>query len=237
MPRIRALLLDFYGTLVRDDDEIMSAISEEIRIRTRVPATTAEVGRFWEDHFALICTPAHGESFITLREAARESLAATIVHFSSDAVAAGLIERQFSHWVAPPLFPESTEFLEHIQSLGIPCCIVSDIDRADIEAAINSHGLKVGHLVTSDDARSYKPRPEMFQRALSRLCCQPEEVLHVGNSRTTDIAGSRAMNIPVAWINRGGEPSCTGPAPNYTISNLLEILPLLGGADSRLPEG
>jgi hypothetical protein len=43
-------------------------------------------------------------------------------------------------------------------------CVVSNIDRADIEAAIDYHGLKFDHVVTSEDAKSPGP-PEVSLRA------------------------------------------------------------------------
>jgi 2-haloacid dehalogenase len=73
---------------------------------------------------------------------------------------------QFAYWRRPPLFGDAREFLSRLK---IPVCVVSNIDRADIEAAIGYHGLAFDHVLTSQDVRSYKPRPEIFERALGLL--------------------------------------------------------------------
>jgi len=44
--------------------------------------------------------------------------------------------------------------------------VVSNIDRDDVIKAIAYHGLKPAGVFTSEDARSYKPRAEIFEMAL-----------------------------------------------------------------------
>lgn len=45
MKRHRGLLLDFYGTLVHEDDEIILIICEEIRCSAGIEATAGDIGR------------------------------------------------------------------------------------------------------------------------------------------------------------------------------------------------
>lgn len=85
-----------------------------------------------------------------------------------------------------------------MQSMSIPVCVLSNIDRTDIEAAISLHGLRFHGLVTSDDAKAYKPHPEMFRLGLELLGLNASDVIHAGDSRSSDVAGARAMDIPVA---------------------------------------
>jgi hypothetical protein len=57
-----------------------------------------------------------------------------------------LVQAQFAYWRRPPLFEDAREFFS---SISIPVCVVSNIDRADIEAAIKYHCLAFDHIVTS----------------------------------------------------------------------------------------
>jgi GNAT superfamily N-acetyltransferase len=91
----------------------------------------------------------------------RRSLPATIQHFGSEADEESLSNQLFAYWRQPPVFPDAKAFLDQ---LARPVCIVSNIDRSDIEAAINHHNLTVDLLVTSEDARAYKPRAEPFHQ-------------------------------------------------------------------------
>jgi len=55
-------------------------------------------------------------------------------------------------------------------------------DNADLASALKHVRMSFDHVVTSEDCRAYKPRPEPFQRALRLLGLEAHEVLHVGDS-------------------------------------------------------
>lgn len=57
----------------------------------------------------------------------------------------------------------------------------------------------------SEDCRAYKPRPEMFEKALSFLGLESREILHVGDSFRCDVQGAKALGMPVLWVNRTGK--------------------------------
>ena len=94
--------------------------------------------------------------------------------------------------------------MEFLATVNRPVCIVSNIDRQDLEAAIAHHDIRVDLSVTSEDVRAYKPRPEPFQLALDLLGLNHDHVLHVGDSLSGDVIGANAFGIPVAWVNRNG---------------------------------
>jgi len=222
----RALLLDFYGTLVWEDDHIIAAICDELLPTARDGVTQSGIARIWWDHVSRIMRDSHDDTFLPQRETARRSLVATLAEIGSHADPEPLLARQFAHWVAPGVFPEAAEFLAALGERDITVCVVSNIDRRDVLCAMIHTGCRVGHLVTSDDVQSYKPRPEMFRRALDTLGLEPSEVIHVGDSRTSDVAGATNLGIPVVWINRTGKKITSGPLPTWTVDNLLDILNL-----------
>jgi 2-haloacid dehalogenase/putative hydrolase of the HAD superfamily len=224
---IRGILLDFYGTLVHEDDEIIPLICDEIRRHAVEPVTTGEIARYWSASFFPMCHRSHGEVFIPQRQAGLASLRVTTVHFRSRADPMALIQQQFSPWRAPPIFPDARPFLDALRALSIPVCIVSNVDRPDIEAAIAHHALRVDVLVTNDDARAYKPHPEMFHLGLELLGLTAGKVLHVGGSRSSDVAGAQAMNIPVAWINRSNRPRGGEPIPDYIVTDLNGVMEII----------
>lgn len=221
---IRAVLLDFYGTLVHEDDAIIQEICERIRRTASVPTTVGDIGQRWWTSFSSLCNRSCPGSFLTQRALALQSLVETMQHFEATDDPEVLIELQFAHWIAPPIFPDTRPFLE---ALPVPVCVVSNIDRADVEAAIAFHDLPIEHLVTSDDAQAYKPRREMFDLALQKLDLTPDDVLHVGDSRSSDILGAHNLGIPVAWINRTGKPAPQFPAPDFVVHDLAEVLKIV----------
>lgn len=71
---------------------------------------------------------------------------------------------QFAHWTSPAIFSDTKPFLSFVARELIPLCIVSNVDRVDLEQAISFHDLHFEHIVTSDDVQFYK----LAQRCLRR---------------------------------------------------------------------
>ncbi|MBQ9141558.1 MAG: HAD family hydrolase [Lachnospiraceae bacterium] len=216
---LKAYFMDFYGTIVFEDSEVIKEITQIIYDTGKVE-DKSEIGRFWWNEFQNAFLNAYGESFETQRVLEYQSLAKTIEHFQSTADALALSEKMFAYWRKPPIFEDAKEFLEQCQ---LPIYIVSNIDRADIEAAIEYHGLKVAGVFTSEDARSYKPRKELFELALQETGLKPGEVIHVGDSLSSDVKGAFALGIHPIWINRNGKEV---PEKVTAVSRLQDILKL-----------
>jgi HAD superfamily hydrolase (TIGR01493 family) len=131
----------------------------------------------------------------------------------------------YAYWMHPKIYPESREVLSRCR---VPVCLVSNIDNADLESALRHNRLRFDQVVTSEDCRAYKPRKEMFERALSLLGLLPGEVLHVGDSLSSDVRGAQSMGIPVLWINRRGRQlPDTAQAPDYVATELKGLLSIL----------
>lgn len=227
MTRPRALLLDFYGTLVHDDTTVIQAICREVS-RSVPTASPGEVARTWSSAFSALTAASHGPKFRLQRDLARVSLADTARYYHSEADPGSLLEAQFAYWRRPPIHLGARELL----AARLPACAVSNIDRADLDAALAHHGLGgcFAHLVTSQDERAYKPRPEIFTAALGLLGLGPHEVIHVGDSLTSDVAGAARLGMPVAWVNSRRRPvPGAGPRPTYEVTELGELLALLDG--------
>lgn len=104
-------------------------------------------------------------------------------------------------------------------------CLVSDVDQDDLTAVLRWHGIAVTAAVTSEEARAYKPRPEPFQLALARLGLGPGDVIHIGNSASSDVAGAAALGIDTAFLDRDGGGLPPGVTATYTAATLTALLP------------
>ena len=128
-------------------------------------------------------------------------------------------EQDFAHWVKPPIFEDSKEFFE---KSTLPIYIVSNIDTADIMQAIDYHGLKPAGVFTSEDAGSYKPRQELFELALQKTGLKPDEVIHIGDSISSDVKGASALGINTLWLNRFGKNVPDGVKSIASLPEALE---------------
>ena len=219
---VKALFLDFYGTVVHEDGEIIREITKII-MNTGGAGSTEEIGRFWWSEFQGMCEKAHGESFETQRALEQRSLENTIERFGSDAGAAELSGRMFDYWMNPDIFEDSKAFFERCP---VPIYVVSNIDRQDIRAAMDYHGLSPAGVFTSEDARAYKPREELFRLALESTGLGPKEAVHIGDSLSSDVRGAGRAGIPAVWLNRGGRDV---PQGVRSAGSLLDILQMVFG--------
>lgn len=195
---IKAIFLDFYGTVVHEDGEIIKRISNGI-FNTGKVEKISDIDHYWWETFYDLFSNSYGNSFRTQRELEQISLKKTIQHFKSTANYESLSQQMFDYWVAPPIFCDSTLFLE---KCPVPICIVTNIDTNDIKQALKFHNLEPRFIVTSENAKSYKPRPEIFEMALEKVNLSPNEVLHIGDSISSDIKGAKPLGINTLWLNR-----------------------------------
>jgi len=84
-------------------------------------------------------------------------------------------------------------------------------------------------VVVSDEVGWRKPKPIIFEVALTRLRVSPAEALFVGDRADIDVLGAKQAGLAAAWLNRDGEPLPEGvPVPDYEVQD-LEVLPALLG--------
>lgn len=216
---VKAIFIDFYGTIVHEDGKIIKKISQEI-FDTGIAKNLSEIDSYWWKAFQTACSFSYGDSFGTQRELEYQSLLQTIQYFHSTADAKQLCSLMFEHWIKPPIFEESKRFFE---ICPVPVYIVSNIDRADLLKAIEFHELKPAGVFTSEDAKSYKPRKELFEFALKNTNLSAKQIIHIGDSLSSDIKGASSVGINAIWINRTGKEA---PKGVNTVKNLLQIYDL-----------
>lgn len=102
----------------------------------------------------------------------------------------------------------------------IPYYIVSNIDTDDVMAAIHYYNLMPVMVFTSEDAKSYKPRSELFEKALREINLNPQEIVHIGASSNSDIKGISNLGINTIWINRNNKEIPDGV---IAVTNCTEI--------------
>ncbi|XEC97598.1 HAD family hydrolase [Paenibacillus tarimensis] len=219
------MFLDFYGTVVHEDDDIIPQICREIQAASSMDCSIQEIGSHWWKGVSHSFRNSYGEAFENQRTIGLKSLQETIGHFESAAVAGELISIQFDHWRNPGIFEDAVSFLSENR---LPVYIVSNIDTDDVLQAIAFHGIHVDGVITSEDARSYKPRPEIFREALGRFDLSAKDVIHVGDSYMSDVEGAAGAGIQTVWMNRKNRPLPESIfKPDYIVRDFDELFKLI----------
>jgi 2-haloalkanoic acid dehalogenase type II len=228
--RIKAIFLDFYGTLVYEDDEIVSFICKVIKDNSEEECEIIDIGKYWWQIFSRMFKSSYGDTFTSQRELATITLSETISYFNSNCSAEELIQKQFAHWKKPPIYGDTIPCLQFLYS-KYQVYILSNIDTADVNAAAMYHGIKVNEVITSEEVKSYKPRPELFVEALNRYNLNVEEVIHIGDSITSDVGGASKLGIKTIWLNRLNKNKPDGVEPNFECKDLIEVRSILSGIE------
>lgn len=215
---IKALFLDFYGTVVHEDDEVIKIITKKI-YDTGKAQDIREIGQYWWRDFQSLSVNSYGTSFRTQKALELKSLEDTISHFESTEHALKLSELMFQYWTKPDIFDDSKGFFS---KCPLPIYIVSNIDTLDIQKALEFHSLKPVGIYTSEDARSYKPHKEVFELALNKAGVTPNEVVHIGDSISSDVKGAGTLGINTIWMNRFNKAIPEGVG--NTAASLTEVL-------------
>jgi len=91
-------------------------------------------------------------------------------------------------------------------------------------------------VIFSQDIGAEKPDPAPFHAACRLAGCRPKELLHIGDSLETDIAGARGVGAVSAWLNREEQRMTGSLVPDFTITTLAElgkILDIVRGVSGR----
>ena len=121
--------------------------------------------------------------------------------------------------------------------IDIPVCLLTNIDNVEIQTALQFTGLKFAFVVTSEDCRAYKPRPEVFQKALTAVGIPPHRSCMSGILYQGDVIGAQSQGIPVLWIDRRHRPlPPESTPPEYTapdLNGLTDLLRVLKGDSQK----
>lgn len=94
--------------------------------------------------------------------------------------------------------PGAAEALACLREAGIPTALVCDTGFTParvVRAALAGHQLALDHYFFSDEVGIPKPHPPIFRAALEATGARPEEAVHIGDLRRTDVAGARRVGM------------------------------------------
>jgi HAD superfamily hydrolase (TIGR01509 family) len=231
--RLKALLVDVGGTLVRDGTWIPLADYRE-RMAARIAALYDGVEPSWVRDML-----AHD---FAVEEAPRyeHRIAHEVAAFMAARgyVASPEEAEDICRACALPLHevvevePDVRAVLEDARSRGLRIAICSNtLWRNDDDSRRDWTEFGMPDLfdayVTSNGTGFAKPHPRIFERAMQLLGVRPEAAAMVGDQLSRDIAGAKALDIRTIWKRPRGHEGPVEPEPDVTITSLAELGPVL----------
>lgn len=231
--RIRAVLLDLFGTVVAYGDiETGTRLAWEgiygVLRRLGCQAPFDVFAREWQAQFLTALQP---EEHIAAESPFVGKLLRLFRHYGlpPDAPAAReAAERCLAGWDAHTLLPDDTlPTLRTLRTQGYGVALVTNFDHPPyVRAMLRQRGLEglFDVIVISGEAGCDKPDPRIFQMALRGLGCAPQEALFVGDSLDADVGGAAAVGCAPLLIDmRDAHPGFAG----RRITRLSQVLDVL----------
>lgn len=213
----KAVLLDFYGTVVHSNKLVVDYICNELQ-KTGNGSCHDDINTYFRQKLFDLCSASYCRRFKKLRKIILTVLKHTAKHFHSTADPSLLAESLYKFLETPPVFEESLEFLN---SCPLPVVIVSNTDTIDLQKALSFIKYYPKDIATSELARAYKPNPRIFQFALERLNLKANEVIYVGDNIEYGIKGAKDSGLTAVWFNRFNKPQ--PPEADHSITTLSEL--------------
>ena len=237
MPAIRAVLFDFGGTLY-DYATLEAAERESLLELVREAGVDADVPEIQRAQRTAMKRVFHSylqRRFYLHRDLFRDAAIGMLEELGARADAGQLDRYRAAQWARHArdftLRDGVIDTLQRLRGRGLHLGIVSNIDDDQL-----AHLLPLGRLephfdsiLSSESVASCKPDPGIFEEALVRAGCRPEEALFVGDTLQQDIAGANRMGMRsvLLWHRSDREPPTADPRPHHVIRRIPDVLDIL----------
>ncbi len=218
--RYEWLSFDCYGTLSDWETGISDAVTA-VFARHGVRRSRQEVLALFADAEPRVQSSAE---FLEYRQVLRDvlQLMAWEVSIRLPASEADALADSVPHW---PVFDDAPEALRRLQT-RYKLAIISNVDDDLFAGTARALGIEFDAVITSQQARSYKPDLNGFRLAQQRMGVDSQRWLHVGESLYHDIGPANALGIDSVWVkrpDRGGGTRPTEAVPSLQVPGLAEL--------------
>lgn len=223
--RVRAVLLDALGTLLRLQDPT-PALREQLAARCGLDvdqestetALAAEIAYYrahnleGRDRAAL--AGLRRRCALVLRDALGPSARDARIE---DVLAALLAALRFTP------YPDVLPALERMRAAGVRLVVVSNWD-VSLHDRLAEAGIaeRVHGAIASAELGAAKPAPAIFAHALTIAGLPAHEALHIGDSPVEDVDGARAAGIEPVLLVRQGAPGVEGVRTARSLAEVAE---------------
>ena len=211
---------DCYGTLVDWETGISDAVAA-IFARHGVRRSRQQILALFADSEPRVQA---GGEFLDYRRVLHDvmELMAWQVSIRLPSTEADALPESLPRW---PVFPDATDALRKMQQ-RYRLAIISNVDDDLFAGSAELLGIDFDAVVTSQQARSYKPSLGNFELAQERMAVDKAAWLHVGESLFHDIGPANNIGIDSVWVNRpdrGGGSRRVDAAPTLEVPDLAEL--------------
>ena len=227
MTPVRAVLLDFYCTLVDLSGPVRSRGFDELARQLGLPLGPGELYRRYAE---MIDREPHGEDppgFVSYRQTWLSAGRRLLAPLGRESAAGQFADAYADMHAAAVMFPEVPDALQAL-ARHFRVAVVANADHGYLTRCLDRNGLRFELVVDSETAGCYKPEPRIFRQACDALSVSAAEAVMVGDTPETDIWGARRTGLLAVWLNRDHrEWPGSLPRPGAVIEELGQLPRLL----------
>ncbi len=219
---LKAVFLDYTGTIIKEGGPDMEKLAMRCYKNSKIESPRKMIAYWWE-LLKKYETESYGEHYKTedeivdqILETCREK-----IHLQDNLEELHRLCQRF--WVHAPAFEDVQEFFA---KCPLPIYVISNNGIAYVEEGMKEKGLKPAGIICGDMVRAYKPHRELFEKGLEICKCSPKEVVHIGDSKTSDVEGARSAGIVPIWLDRNDRQNVEED-DIITVHSLQEALEIL----------
>lgn len=241
---IEAVFFDLGGTLFSYGGRMGGGIRDVIE-SVGIEAPGEVIGRAWRGAADRAGESFGRQSYFLHRDLFRTTLAHFLEHFGhelEESVFTAFHQRQLEGLLDHmPLREDCRATLLALRERGLYVGLVSNIDDDYLYPLLERHDLLplFDHCTSSEEARSCKPDPLIFQYALGKAQRSSASGLFVGDSLHHDVAGAHRVGMRSARILEEGvaTPLTHGlevvAEPTFEVNSLQALIRIVDDANAR----
>jgi 2-haloalkanoic acid dehalogenase type II len=225
MIRITAVIFDMFNTLVEDGESFWISSFQRIVTEQHLGVDAGELRKEWSsgDRQFRERRTTNRVPFQTYCDAWLRSFERTFsgLHLNGDP--ADAVRIVLEDMAQRPIHTDTLPALEMLQG-KCRIAVLSNADDRFLNPVVQRLGVPFEAVLSSEGARCYKPRPELFHSMLSRMELTPQETVYVGDRQYEDVQGASKAGMVTVWLNRDrASPDPELSEPDHCIGSLLEI--------------
>lgn len=235
MEQIRAVVFDVYATLFHNEQDLWHETFVNIVREQRLPIQPFDLYTRWRAHErgfrqrrVNLKTLEQTQPFESYEEAWRDCFVKVFAESGLPGDPQRAVERCVEGQASRELYPDALPTLESLAG-RYKLAALSNADARYLRTLLERDGIyqRLDAVLSSEEAREYKPCPGPFREVLRRLDVAPHEAMYVGDTLLDDVLGAKNVGMRAAWLNRTrAAPQPDMPAPDATITSLA-LLPFV----------
>ncbi len=202
---IKAIFLDYTGTMVREDDPYTMKLLKIFLGNSDLKVPDVALAKVW-GLIKKIEYECYQDTFIMKDEMVDRILDYSVKNFGLKYDLEEVHTVWRNSWIHAPLFDDVKPFFERETR---PVYVVTNDDLAYIEESMTEKGLKPAGIISAEMVKACKPHREILDEGLRIAGVAPDEAVLIGDSETSDVACAQMVGVTPVLLDRKGRSTRT----------------------------